>query len=156
VGCWHGYLSRARCRFANGPADATATHCLLLQEIQIGFGFTFLVLAHPGNPRQRAIKRVYVCLLFTVELCCVCECRTVQSRIVWPHPSPMMLVQQLTRWYTRHCVFTHTLYWSIIILLAMCRQQERHLSCRKPVTVFLEVLFLGTRRTFEWLWFIVL
>jgi len=31
VGCWHGYLSAARCRLAYGPADATATHCLLLQ-----------------------------------------------------------------------------------------------------------------------------
>jgi len=31
VGCWHGYLSGARCRFAYGPADATATHHLLLQ-----------------------------------------------------------------------------------------------------------------------------
>ena len=30
-GCWHGYLSGARCRLAYGPADATATHCLLLQ-----------------------------------------------------------------------------------------------------------------------------
>ena len=30
VGCWHGYLSRARCRLAYGQADATATHCLLL------------------------------------------------------------------------------------------------------------------------------
>jgi len=29
VGCWHGYLSGARCRFAYGPADATAIHCLL-------------------------------------------------------------------------------------------------------------------------------
>ena len=28
VGCWHGYLSGARCRLAYGPADATATHCL--------------------------------------------------------------------------------------------------------------------------------
>ena len=28
---WRGYLSGARCRFAYGPADATATHCLLLQ-----------------------------------------------------------------------------------------------------------------------------
>ena len=27
----HGYLSRARYRLAYGPADATATHCLLLQ-----------------------------------------------------------------------------------------------------------------------------
>ena len=31
VGCWHGYLSGARCRLAHGPADGTATHCLLLQ-----------------------------------------------------------------------------------------------------------------------------
>ena len=31
VGCWGGYLSGARCRLAYGPADATATHCLLLQ-----------------------------------------------------------------------------------------------------------------------------
>ena len=28
---WHGYLSGASCRLAYGPADATATHCLLLQ-----------------------------------------------------------------------------------------------------------------------------
>ena len=31
VGCWHGYLSGARCRIAYGTADAIATHCLLLQ-----------------------------------------------------------------------------------------------------------------------------
>ena len=31
VGCWHGYLSGVRCRLAYGSADATATHCLLLQ-----------------------------------------------------------------------------------------------------------------------------
>jgi len=37
-----------RCRFAYGPADATATHYLLLQQIQIGF--TFLVLAHLSSP----------------------------------------------------------------------------------------------------------
>jgi len=30
VGCWCGYLSGVRCRLAYGPADATATHCLLL------------------------------------------------------------------------------------------------------------------------------
>jgi len=28
VGCWHGYLSGAKCRVAYSPADATATHCL--------------------------------------------------------------------------------------------------------------------------------
>jgi len=31
VCCWHGYLYGARCRLAYGPAEATATHCLLLQ-----------------------------------------------------------------------------------------------------------------------------
>ena len=31
VGCWRCYLSEARCRLAYGLADATATHCLLLQ-----------------------------------------------------------------------------------------------------------------------------
>ena len=31
VGCWRGCLSGARCRLACGPANATATHCLLLQ-----------------------------------------------------------------------------------------------------------------------------
>jgi len=31
VGYWYGYLSGAGCRLAYGPADATATHCLLLQ-----------------------------------------------------------------------------------------------------------------------------
>jgi len=31
VGCWCGYLSRARCRFVYDPADATATHYLVLQ-----------------------------------------------------------------------------------------------------------------------------
>jgi len=31
LGCWYGYLSGARCRLAYGSADATATHCLLLQ-----------------------------------------------------------------------------------------------------------------------------
>ena len=30
-GCWRGYLSGARGRLAYGTADATATHCLLLQ-----------------------------------------------------------------------------------------------------------------------------
>ena len=32
VGCWRGYLFGARCRLAYDPADATATHCLLLQQ----------------------------------------------------------------------------------------------------------------------------
>jgi len=31
VGCWRGYVSGSRCRFAYRPADATAAHYLLLQ-----------------------------------------------------------------------------------------------------------------------------
>jgi len=30
---------------------------------KIQIGFTFLVSAHPGSPRQRAVKRVYICIL---------------------------------------------------------------------------------------------
>jgi len=29
---------------------------------KIQIGFTFLILAHPGSPGQRAIKRVCVCV----------------------------------------------------------------------------------------------
>jgi len=31
VGFWCGHVSGSRCRFAYGPADATATYYLLLQ-----------------------------------------------------------------------------------------------------------------------------
>ena len=61
VGCWRGHLSGARCRLAYGPAEATTTHCLCFNKIQIGF--TFLVLAYPGRPGKRAVKRVYVSVL---------------------------------------------------------------------------------------------
>ena len=52
VGCWRGYLSGARCKFAYGLADAIAIHCLWLQEIQNGIAFTFLVPAHPRLPKS--------------------------------------------------------------------------------------------------------
>ena len=60
VGCWCGCLSGARCRLAYGLADATATHCLLLQY-NPGW-FYFLVPAHLGSPGKRAVKRVCVCM----------------------------------------------------------------------------------------------
>ena len=63
VGCWHGYLSGARCRLAYGPADATVTHSCF-SEIQIGFAF--LAPAHPGSTGKRAVKRVCVCVTFSV------------------------------------------------------------------------------------------
>ena len=35
---------------------------------KIQIGFTFLVLAHPGSPGQRAIKRVCVCVCLVIKL----------------------------------------------------------------------------------------
>ena len=67
VGYWYG-LSGARCRLAYGPADGTATRCLLLSKIQIGF--TFLVPAHLGSPGQRAIKRVCLCVCVLFRQAC--------------------------------------------------------------------------------------
>jgi len=60
-------LSGASCRFAYGPADATATHCLLLQKIQTGFGYTFLVPAHPGNPEQNPESHKIVAVVVVVK-----------------------------------------------------------------------------------------
>jgi len=58
VGCWRGYQSGARCTLACSPADATATHCLLLHLNPDWF--CLLVPAHPGGPGRRAVKRVCV------------------------------------------------------------------------------------------------
>ena len=44
-----------------------------LSKIQIGF--TFLVLAHPGSPGQRAVKRV-LCV-------CVCVCVRACVRVIY-------------------------------------------------------------------------
>jgi len=55
MGCWCGYVSGSRCRFAYGPADATATHLSLAPVNPDWFyfpSFTFLVPAHPGSPEQ--------------------------------------------------------------------------------------------------------
>jgi len=77
VGCWRGYLPGVRCRLVYGPADAIATHCLLLQYNPDWF--TFLVPAYPGSPGQRAVERVCVyiptCFLHTTKS--VIKVRTV-------------------------------------------------------------------------------
>ena len=36
---------------------------------KLQMGFTFLVLAHPGSPIQRAVKRVCVCVLLLLWMC---------------------------------------------------------------------------------------
>jgi len=49
---WHGYLSGARCKFAYSPADATATHCHLLQLNLFWYWLTWVV----PDKIQRAIE----------------------------------------------------------------------------------------------------
>ena len=73
------WLSRARCRFAYGPADVTATHCLLLSKNQIGF--TFLVLPHLGSPGKRAIKRM--CVRVCVRACVFYHGSAVSGRSIF-------------------------------------------------------------------------
>ena len=58
VRCWCGYLSGARCRLAHAELMPLPLTISCSNKIQIGF--TFLVLAHPGSPGQRAVKRVCV------------------------------------------------------------------------------------------------
>ena len=61
VGCWRGYLSterRADLHMAKLMPLPLTVSCF--SKIQIGF--TFLVLAYPGSPRQRAVKWVCVCV----------------------------------------------------------------------------------------------
>jgi len=46
----------------------------LLQEIQIGFGFTFLVPTHPGSPRQNPVSRKTVVVVVVVMLMYFSNC----------------------------------------------------------------------------------
>ena len=67
MGCWHGCLPGARCSLAYGPADATATHCLLLHDNRDWF-----YLSGTGSPGPRVVPDrgplnecvcVYMCVL---------------------------------------------------------------------------------------------
>ena len=61
MGCWHGYLSGARCRLAYAQLMPLPLTVSCFSSIQIGF--TFLILPYPGSPGKRAVKRVCVCVL---------------------------------------------------------------------------------------------
>ena len=60
MGCWHGYLSGARCGLAHAQLMPLPLTISCSRKIQICF--TFLVPAHPGSPGQRAVKWVCVCV----------------------------------------------------------------------------------------------
>jgi len=64
VGCWHGYLSGARCRLAYGQLMPLPLTVSCFSKIQIGF--TYLVLAYPGSPGKGPLNGcVYVCVWWT-------------------------------------------------------------------------------------------
>jgi len=87
---WLSVWSKARCRLAYGPADATATHISCFSKIQNGF--TFLVPAHLGSPRKRAVKRVCVCVCVYFKKCKVL--REPQTPTGW-HRSPFFCIPLL-------------------------------------------------------------
>jgi len=51
------------------PPPLTMTHYLLLQEIQIGFGFIFLVPAHPGSSGQNPESHKMVVVVVSLYPC---------------------------------------------------------------------------------------
>jgi len=54
---------------------------------KVQIGFTFLVPAHPGSPRKRAVKRVCVSVCVCVCVSCVTQFSIPVSfsTMVWPH-----------------------------------------------------------------------
>ena len=71
VGCWHSYLSGARCRLAYGPADSTATHCLLLQSNPDWFVLPFWYRLTRVVPDRGALNW------------CVCVCVPCLGSYAW-------------------------------------------------------------------------
>ena len=60
VGCWRGCVSGARLDLHMAQLMPLPLTLSCFSKIQIGF--TFLVPAHLGSPRQRAVKRACVCV----------------------------------------------------------------------------------------------
>ena len=51
---------------------------------KIQFGFTFLVLAHPGSPGQRAVKQVLcVCVRVRVRVCVIYALLDHSFELTW-------------------------------------------------------------------------
>jgi len=68
VGCWHSCLSGARCRLAYGTADATATHCLLLQWNPDWFYLSGTGLTRVVPDKGPLNRCVYMCVTFDLGI----------------------------------------------------------------------------------------
>ena len=64
VGCWHDCLSTVRCRLAYGPADATATHCLLLavkSRLVLHFWYRLIQVVPEKGLLNRCMYCIFSC-----------------------------------------------------------------------------------------------
>ena len=86
-----------------GPADATATHCLLLHLNPDWF--CLLVPAHLGSPRQRAVKRVCVCMyvIDTASIGLLCSWVYVTIRCLLVRLSLVCPILRCSRGVRRIC-----------------------------------------------------
>ena len=75
VGCWRGYLSGARCRFAYGPADATATH-LSLAPVKSRLVLPFWYRLTWVVPEKRPLNGCCCCCNLSLITALVCNCRS--------------------------------------------------------------------------------
>ena len=66
VGCWRCYLPGASADLHMAQLMPLLLTVSCFSKIQIGF--TFLLLAYPGRPRKRDVKRVYVCVCVMVHV----------------------------------------------------------------------------------------
>ena len=76
VGCWHGYLSGARCRLAHDMAQLMPLPLTVACFSKIPIGFTFLVPAHPGNPGKGTLNGC-VCVCVPTACTQVCILRVI-------------------------------------------------------------------------------
>ena len=114
VGCWHGYLSAARCRLIQLMPLPLTVSCF--SKIQIGF--TFLVPAHPGSPGQRAVKRVCVWVLFHLHNQC---CSNRQTPMYVKQSAAETLSNYLSLWLDAVVEGTH-LSGTVEAVALICQQ----------------------------------
>jgi len=113
VGCWHGYLSGARCILAYGPADATATLASVKSRLVLPFWYRLTRVVLEKEPLNGSVcacvYRAMLCIRGTshgpVSVCLsvtsrsstkMAKCRIIQttprdssgSLIFWRQRSP--------------------------------------------------------------------
>ena len=87
VGCWCGCLSGARCRFAYGPADAIATHCLVSVKswLVLPFKYRLTWVVQEKGPLNGCVCVCYPIGQGCISVCLWCWCTVVKclTRSSW-------------------------------------------------------------------------